>query len=471
VIRRIDLRTAAGREAMEVLRAALSAEQGMISGEAGADEAARSGAEAMRRGDEAASGVAEAGRGGAAAGPRDIEAAVRRIIDAVRTGGDAAVAEWTSKFDGADIRPEDLRVPEEKIEAAYKAMPREFIRTVTRIRDAVRRFQRSILHRARKPIHREGRSVGLVYRPLARVGVYVPGGKAFYPSTVLMTAVPALAAGVPEVAVACPPSKDGDIHPSVLATCRAAGVSEIYRMGGVQAIAAFAYGTATVRPVEKIVGPGNTYVQLAKKMVFGRVGIDSFAGPSEVVVLADGSADAALVAADMLSQAEHDPGSAILVTPDEALADAVVKELARQLDGLSRVEAARAALEKYSAAVIVADMDEAVRITNSLAPEHLEIQTARPEEVLRDIWCAGAVFLGRYTPVAVGDYVAGPSHTLPTGGTARWASGLTANDFLRSMSVVEYGREALIRDADDICRMAGVEGLTAHAESVRKRIT
>jgi len=456
VIRTIDMRTADGRQAADALRERLSVTGGMVSG--GADAGAA-------------------------------ETSVRQILDDIRTRRtDAAVCEWTRKLDRAEIDPANLRVPEATIEAAYKSMPRDFIRTVTRIRDAVRRFQRSILHRERKALQRGGRSLGLVYRPLARVGVYVPGGRAFYPSTVLMTAVPALAAGVPEVAVASPPSKDGDIHPAVLATCRVAGVSEIYRMGGVQAIAAFAYGTqnaegaGTVRPVEKIVGPGNLYVQLAKKLVFGLVDIDSFAGPSEVVILADGSGGAAgggqggadhaaLIAADMLSQAEHDPGSAILVTTDEALADVVAKRLAEQVEKLSRAEATRAALEKYSAIVIAADMDEAVRITNSLAPEHLEIQTARPAEVLRDIRCAGAVFIGRYTPVAVGDYVAGPSHTLPTAGTARWASGLTANDFLRSMSVVEYTREALAADADDIYRMADVEGLTAHAESVRKRLT
>jgi histidinol dehydrogenase len=383
---------------------------------------------------------------------------------------DAAVLSFTRQFDKVDLSDKGLRVPDETIEAAYKSMPREFIQTVTRIRDSVRRFQRHILPRDRKPLVRDGRTLRLVYRPLARVGVYVPGGKAFYPSTVLMTAVPALAAGVPEVAVASPPTYEGDIHPAVLAACRVAGVSEIYRMGGVQAIAAFAYGTESVRPVEKIVGPGNAYVQLAKRLVFGRVDIDSFAGPSEVIILADSSADARLVAADMLSQAEHDPGSAILVTPSEELADAVAAELEKQVAALARADAARDALKNYSAIVLVADMDEAAEVVNQFAPEHLEIQVKNPEDALRNIRCAGAVFLGKYTPVAVGDYVAGPSHTLPTGGTARWASGLTANDFLRAMSVVEYDRQALAADAPDIYRMAETEGLSAHAESVRKRL-
>jgi histidinol dehydrogenase len=442
VILRIDARTPQGREALNLLGTRISVSAGMISG-----------------------GTAV----------NDAEKSVRAVLDSIgsrlgKPGTDAAVCEYTREFDGVVVKPENLRVAEATIEAAYRAMPKEFIRTVTRIRDAVRRFQRHILHRDRKPLARDGRSLGLVYRPLRRVGVYVPGGKAFYPSTVLMTAVPALAAGVPEVAVACPPTKDGDIHPAVLATCRVAGVAEVYRMGGVQAIAAFAYGTETVRPVEKIVGPGNLYVQTAKRLVFGAVDIDSFAGPSEVVVIADRSADARFVAADMLSQAEHDPGSAILITPDEALADAVAGEVEAQVADLARAEATRAALQGYSAVVIVADLDDAARVTNELAPEHVEIQTERPEEVLRNICCGGAVFIGRYTPVAVGDYVAGPSHTLPTGGTARWAAGLTANDFLRAMSVIGYDRAALEADAADIYRMAETEGLTAHAESVRKRL-
>jgi histidinol dehydrogenase len=435
VIRTIDARTPAGRQALDALRASLSVEQGMVAGGAG-----------------------------------EAEAAVRRILDDVRARGDAAVCEYTLKFDKTDVPIAALRVPEEKIEAAYKSMSRDFIRTITRIRKSVERFQKHILSRDRRALVRGGRALRLVHRPLSRVGVYVPGGKAFYPSTVLMTAVPALAAGVPQVMVATPPTAGGDIHPAVLATCRVAGATEIYRMGGVQAIAAMAYGTESVQLVEKIVGPGNAYVQLAKRSVYGRVDIDSFAGPSEVVVLADESADARLAAADMLSQAEHDPGSAILVTPSEAVAAAVVAEIEKQVVVLSRAEATRAALEKYSAVVLVADMAAAIAVTNELAPEHLQVQAKDTEAVLRDIRCAGAVFLGRNTPVAVGDYVAGPSHTLPTGGTARWASGLTANDFLRTMSVVEYDGPALAADAEDILRMADVEGLSAHAESVKKRL-
>jgi histidinol dehydrogenase len=423
---------------LDLLRAELNVEQGMVSGGTATNEAADS---------------------------------VRKVLDEIALSrSDAVVCKWTKKFDGVNIRPEDLRVSQAAIDAAFKSMPREFIATLTRIRNSVRKFQRHILLGDGKALTRGGSKLRLLRRPLDRVGVYVPGGKAFYPSTVLMTAVPALVAGVREVAVACPPTAGGEIHPAVLASCRVAGVSEVYRMGGVQAIAAFAYGTETVRPVEKIVGPGNLYVQLAKKAVFGTVDIDSFAGPSEVVVLADDTADPRLVAADLLSQAEHDPGSAILITPSAKLADAVVAETEKQVAGLSRAAATRAALEKYSAVVVVADMDAAVEQVNLFAPEHLEIQTKSPRAVLRKVRSAGAVFLGRWTPVAVGDYVAGPSHTLPTGGTARWASGLTANDFLRSMSVTEYSRKALAADAADIFRMAETEGLTAHAESVRKRL-
>jgi len=437
MIRRIDSKTRKGRAALEAVRRTLSLEHGMVA--AGADLA-------------------------------DTEASVRRILDDVRDRGDEAVCEWTKTLDGVALAPEDLRVPESRIREVFESMPPEFVDTVTRIRESVRRFQRHILLRNPKTLARKGRRLRLIYRPLARVGVYIPGGKAFYPSTVLMTAVPALSAGVPEVAVACPPSAAGDVHPAVLATCRICGIAEVYRIGGVQAVAAFAFGTQTVRPVEKIAGPGNLYVQMAKKLVYGRVDIDSFAGPSEVAILADASADAELVAADMLSQAEHDPGAAVLVTPDEALADAVVVELERQVGRLDRAKATREDLARYSAIVLVADLDEGARVVNDLAPEHLQILTKDPEAVLRGIRNAGAIFLGRHTPVAVGDYVAGPSHTLPTGGTARWASGLTANAFLRSISVIEYDAKALAADAPDIERLAGVEGLSAHSKSVRKRL-
>ncbi|HET6442171.1 MAG TPA: histidinol dehydrogenase [Phycisphaerae bacterium] len=437
MIRRIDARTDQGRAALEVLRSSLSIEHGMVSGDAAAADAERS---------------------------------VRKILEDVRRRGDAALCEWTNRFDGSSLAPENLRVPEETIEAAYASMPKEFVEAAVRVREAVRRFQQHILLRDPKPLKRKGRRLSLLYRPMERVGVFVPGGKAFYPSTLLMVAVPALSAGVPHVAVASPPTANGDIHPAVLATCRICGLAEVYRIGGTPAIAAFAYGTETVPAVEKIAGPGNLYVQLAKRMVYGRVDIDAFAGPSEVVVLADASADATLVAADMLSQAEHDPGSAVLVTPDEALANRVSEELERQVVALDRAEATRRSLEKYSAVVLVADLDEGARVVNELAPEHLQILTADPRAALRDIRSAGAIFLGPYTPVAVGDYVAGPSHALPTGGTARWASGLTANSFLRSMSVIEYDKRALAADADDIQRLAETEGLTAHAESVRKRL-
>ncbi len=436
-MRRIDARTETGRAELAILRAAIGSGGGMVSE---GEDLARA------------------------------EADVRQVLEDVRERGDEAVCEWTNRFDGSSLTPADLRVPEAEIETAYEAQLPEFIETVTRVRDRIRAFQRQILCRDPAPLVDEGRVLRLVHRPMARAGVRAPGGKAFYPSSVLMTAVPALAAGVPEVAVAAPPTAQGDVHPAVLAICRVCGIEEVYRMGGTPSVAAFAYGTETVRPVEKIAGPGNLYVILAKKMVYGRVDIDSLAGPSEVIILADGSAEADVVAADLLSQAEHDPGSAILVTPDEPLADAVAAEVEAQVEALDRAEVTRAALEKYSAIVLVANLDAGVGVVNDFAPEHLQVMTADPEAVLRDVRCAGAAFLGRWTPVAVGDYVAGPSHTLPTGGTARWASGLTANDFLRSMSVIRYDRDALVEDTEDVVRLAGVEGLTAHAESVRKRL-
>ncbi len=437
MIRHIDARTDAGRARVDALRDTLGADGGMVSG-----------------GGDAAQAVDD----------------VRRILDDVRERGDAAVCEWTNRFDGTELTPADLRVPEAAIEAAYEAQPKPFVETVTRVRDAIRAYQRHILRREAPALERGGRVLREVLRPLARVGVRAPSWKALYPSSMLMTAVPALTAGVPEVAAASLPMPDGEIHPAILAVCRVCGISEVYRMGGTPSIAAFAYGTETVPAVDKVAGPGNLYVMLAKRLVYGIVDIDNPAGPSEVLILADSSADPVHVAADMLSQAEHDPGNALLVTPDEGLAAAVGEELEHQVAGLEREEATRAALRDYSAVILVEDLDQGVALVNAFAPEHLQIQTADPEAVLRTVRSAGAVFLGPWTPVAAGDYVAGPSHVLPTGGTGRWASGLTANDFLRTMSVIAYERGALEADAADIDRMAEVEGLTAHAASVRKRL-
>jgi histidinol dehydrogenase len=314
------------------------------------------------------------------------------------------------------------------------------------------------------------RSVGVTLRqryvPLQRVGICVPGGTAAYPSTVLMTAVPAQAAGVKELAIVAPPTRFGAYNADLLATCHELGITEVYRMGGAQAVAALAYGVDGVPAVDKIVGPGNLFVALAKKLVYGDVDIDSIAGPSEVVVIADELARADFTAADLLAQAEHAPGSSILITWSDELLETTLRELERQVAQLSRHELTVQSLLDFGALIRVRDEQEAVDITNSLAPEHLHIATRNAEKLLTDIHHYGAAFLGSYSPVALGDYFAGPSHVLPTGATARWASGLSANTFLRSSSVIEYSCEALANAAPDVALLADAEQLTAHRASV-----
>jgi histidinol dehydrogenase len=306
---------------------------------------------------------------------------------------------------------------------------------------------------------------------MKRVGICIPGGAAAYPSTLLMTAVPAQVAGVRELAVVVPPTAFGGYNVDLLAACRELGVTEIYRIGGAQAVAALAYGVEGIPRVDKIVGPGNLFVALAKRHVFGEVDIDSIAGPSEVIVIADASANAAFVASDLISQAEHSPGASVLITWDEPLIDAVRRELALQLARLPRGDLARQSLEEYGALILARDADEAARLSDLLAPEHLHLSTSDPEALLARVQNAGAIFLGHHTPVALGDYVAGPSHVLPTGGTARFANGLCANDFLKRSSVISYNQAALLHDADAVRLMAEKEGLTAHSASVDVRLS
>jgi histidinol dehydrogenase len=398
--------------------------------------------------------------------PRQV---VERICADVESRGLAAVLEYSRKLDQADVDGANLRVPEEELERAHAAARSEYLAAVRRIRDAIRRFQDAILHRdvvLSEPDH----ELRLLYRPLARVGCCVPGGAAAYPSTLLMTVVPAQAAGVRDVAVVAPPTPFGADNPDLRAACWELGVRELHRVGGAQGVAALAYGIEGMAPVDKIVGPGNLFVALAKQHVSDRVGIDMIAGPTEVVVLADDSANAEYVAADLISQAEHAPGASILVTWSERLAEEVAGAVGRRLDGLARGAEAAESLETYGAIVLARDEAEACRISDEFAPEHLAIQTADPEGTLGRIRNAGAVFLGDYTPVAVGDYVAGPSHTLPTGGTARFASGLSANDFLKKTSVIRYTEEKLRAVADDLRLIAAKEGLTAHSASVDVRL-
>ena len=396
--------------------------------------------------------------------------AVERICEEVRVRGAAALFHFTEQFDGARLDSDTLRVTKSEMALAHAAADPAFLETIRRIRQNILAFQSGIIHRSATLSVAGKHELKLRYRPMRRVGVLIPGGAAAYPSTLLMTVCPAQAAGVRELVVVTPPTPSGAYNLDLLAVCHELDVSEVYRVGGAQAVAALAYGVDGLPAVDMIVGPGNLFVALAKRHVQGQVAVDCFAGPSEVVVLADDSAAPAVVAAELIAQAEHSPGAGILVTCYSKLADAVLEELAQQLGTLERGELAREALEHFGAIVVARSEEEAIAVVNQLAPEHLQI-TARNAQALADrIDNAGAIFLGAWTPVALGDYAAGPSHVLPTGGTARFASGLSANDFLRRSSVVSFTREGLTAIADDVRRMARKEGLTGHAASVDVRL-
>lgn len=393
---------------------------------------------------------------------------VERICDDVRRTGFAAVLDYSKKLDRAELTRETIRVSADELAAAHAAADPRLLQAIRRVRQNVLEFQTAILHRD-KELRRPGVMLAQRYVPLNRVGVCVPGGAAAYPSTVLMAAVPAQAAGVKEVAVVSPPTAFGANNPVVLATCHEIGIREVYRIGGAQGIAALAYGIDGIPKVDKIVGPGNLFVALAKRHVYGEVDIDSIAGPSEVVVLADDTTRADFTAADLLAQAEHAPGASILITWSERLLEATAAELEKQVQQLSRCELTLQSLRDFGCLILVRDAEEACRLTDLIAPEHLHIATDNAAELLKKIRNSGATFLGNYSPVALGDYAAGPSHVLPTGGTARWASGLSANHFLRSSSVIQYDQVALQDIAADIEYLAEVEGLTAHEQSVSMR--
>jgi histidinol dehydrogenase len=353
---------------------------------------------------------------------------------------------------------------------AHAAADPAFIETIRRVRQNVLAFQSGIVHRSATLSVAGKHDLKLRYRPMRRVGVLIPGGAAAYPSTLLMTVCPAQAAGVKEIAVVMPPTASGAYNLDQLAVCHELGVSEVYRVGGAQAVAALAYGVEGLPAVDMIVGPGNLFVALAKRHVHGQVAIDCFAGPSEVVVIADDTAAPAIVAAELIAQAEHSPGAGILVTYRPAIADAVEAELTSQLARLERGDLAREALEQFGAIIVARGDDEVVAIVNQIAPEHIQITTRNAESLADRIDNAGAIFLGQWTPVALGDYAAGPSHVLPTGGTARFASGLSANDFLRRSSILSFTRDGLAALADDVRRLAHKEGLTGHAASVDVRL-
>ena len=404
---------------------------------------------------------------------KDVDA-VRRIVEDVRRNGDAALIEYVRRFDAPRLPVDRLRVSAEEIDAAARRVDRGFTRALNRACRQIEAFHRQQAPRSWVDTPRSGTFLGQLVRPVDAAGIYVPGGRGGSTplvSSLLMGAIPARIAGVPRVCMVTPPTADGGVDPHLLAAARKVGVDAVYRVGSAWAVAALAYGTETIPKVEVIVGPGNLYVTLAKKRVAGVVGIDMIAGPSEILVVADATAAPAAAAADLLSQAEHDPlASAVLVTDDEETARGVSRCLEEQLAGLPRREIAEASLRDYGAILLVPDMDTALELVNRIAPEHLELLVADPFAHLADIRNAGAVFLGPWTPEPVGDYIAGPNHVLPTAGTARFSSALSVDHFTKRTSVIHYDRRAFAREAPDILRLAAVEGLDAHASAVRIRM-
>ena len=405
--------------------------------------------------------------------PADVAAAADEIVGGVRARGDAAVLEYTAKFDGvAAASVSALRVSAAEMQTALGGLGPEARAALDYAAERIERYHAAAMPKSWRLTDEHGSSLGQEVRPLDRVGIYIPGGRAAYPSTVLMTAVPARVAGVREIVLVTPPGADGSVNPVVLAAARVAGVTEGWRIGGAQAVAALAYGTATIRRVDKIVGPGNIYVALAKTRVFGEVGIDMMAGPSEVVVIADAAAEPDWVAADLLAQAEHDPmARAVLITDTPDLAARVAAAVAMRLTRLPRREIAAAALRDHGALIVTDTLERAVEIANRLAPEHLELMVAVPAALLPRVRHAGAVFLGAHTPEVVGDYVAGPNHVLPTAGTARFASPLGTEDFVKRSSVLEYSPSGLAAALPHLTTLSRIEGLTAHGSAAEARMT
>lgn len=398
------------------------------------------------------------------------EATVREVLQAVKRQGDRALLHYTAEFDGQTLKPEDLRVSGSELDAAYQQVPKELLDAIRLARVQIEAFHRQRVPKSWVQFGDDEVVLGKRYTPVDRAGLYVPGGRAAYPSTVLMNAIPAQVAGVPRIAICTPPGPEKSITPAVLVAAQEAGIQEIYRVGGAQAIAALAYGTETIPKVDVITGPGNIYVTLAKKQVFGTVGIDSLAGPSEVLIIADSQANPSHVAADLLAQAEHDPmAAAILITPDTQLARKVVAEVEDQLIDHPRRTLTEKAIAHYGLVAIVDSLETAAELSNEFAPEHLELEVAEPWDLLEYIRHAGAIFLGNSTPEAVGDYLAGPNHTLPTSGSARYASALGVETFMKHSSLIQYSPQALQKVAGAIDILAQAEGLPSHADSVRRR--
>jgi len=397
-----------------------------------------------------------------------VEESVRAIIADVREHGDSAVLKYIRKFDWPEA--DSLVVSEEEISKAYSLISGELLAALKKAKANIALFHEKQLRESWRFSDDSGKILGQLIRPLERVAVLAPGFQAPLPSSVLMGAVPAKVAGVKEVFLCTPPTKDGAVHPAMLVAAAEAGIDRVFRVGGAHGVAALAYGTETIPRVDKIVGPGSVYVTMAKRFVFGQVGIDMLAGPSEVIVLADGSANPVYVAADLLSQAEHDSDArSILITDSRELAQRVSDEVERQVKSLTRQDTAQKSLEDNGAIIVTGSIDEAVELVNRAAPEHLELSVAEPEKLLDSIKNAGAIFLGAYSTEAVGDYTAGPNHVLPTSGTARFSSPLNLDDFVKKSSVLIYSRKALLEDADATIEIAMAEGLDAHANAVRVR--
>lgn len=398
------------------------------------------------------------------------EASVAAILADVKEKGDEAIFEYTKKFDGAEINADNIVVTKAEIEEAYSLVDAQLVDVIRKALVNIRDYHAKQKQYSWFDSTPNGTILGQKVTPLNRVGVYVPGGKAAYPSSVLMNIIPAKVAGVNQIIMTTPPGKDGKVNPGTLVAANEAGVDVIYKVGGAQAIAAMAYGTASIKKVDKIVGPGNIYVALAKKAVYGHVSIDSIAGPSEILVIADETANPRYVAADLLSQAEHDEmASAILITTSSELADKVSEEIEGFVSVLSRSEIISKSLENYGYILIAKDIEEAVETANEIASEHLEIVTKDPFTVMTKIRNAGAIFLGEYSSEPLGDYFAGPNHVLPTNGTAKFFSPLSVDDFIKKSSIISYSREALEPIHEDIIKFANAERLTAHANSIKVR--
>ncbi|MCK9419912.1 MAG: histidinol dehydrogenase [Nitrospirae bacterium] len=400
----------------------------------------------------------------------EVAIVVKEVVERVRKHGDPAVLEYTEKFDRVTLALKDLKISPEEIRNAYTNVETKKVDALKLAAQNIRAFHEKQKISSWVSQEADGVILGQLARPIQCAGVYVPGGKACYPSTVLMNVIPARVAGV-EHLVMCSPVPGGTMNPYILVAADIAGVSEIYKIGGAQAIAAMAYGTATIPKVDKIVGPGNIYVATAKRYVFGQVDIDMIAGPSEILVIADQSANPEFVASDLLSQAEHDElASSILVTTSRELAEKTDAEVERQLANLGRKEIARKAIDRFGVIVIVGDLQEAAAVSNSIAPEHLELAVEKPFELLALIKNAGAIFLGHYTPESVGDYIAGPNHVLPTGGTARFFSPLSTDSFMKKSSLIFYTKEGLDKVGEAVMQIADVEGLEAHGNTIRVRM-